>query len=313
MSNAALLRANDIGPRVRRRAAASGYNRAIMRLISFLAGGRPDFGICNARGVVALGRRLGGIADLRSLLAHDGIAAAARAAAGADADYRLDEIAWLPPIPNPAKILCIGLNYEDHRVETARPKSEHPTVFTRFADTQVGHEGLLVKPRHSSKMDYEGELAVVIGKPGRDIAAADALAHVAGYACYDDASIRDFQGHTTQFTPGKNFPATGGFGPCLVTPDEAGAIGAQRLQTRLNGRVMQEARLGDMIFPVQRLIAYISSWTPLAAGDVIVTGTPGGVGMKRVPPVYLQDGDEIVVEIDGIGLLRNRVAAEEHA
>ena len=282
-----------------------------MRLISFIAGGRPGFGICNERGVFALGPRLGAqVGDLRTLLARDGLAAAARAIAGADADYGLGEITYLPPIPNPAKILCIGLNYEDHRVETARPKSDHPTVFTRFADTQVGHEGNLVKPRHSDKMDYEGELAVVIGKPGRDIPAARALEHVAGFACYDDASIRDYQGHTTQFTPGKNFPGTGGFGPFLVTPEEAGPIGAQRLQTRLNGQLMQEARLGEMIFPVERLIAYISTWTPLAAGDVIVTGTPGGVGMKRVPPVYLRDGDEVVVEIDGVGLLRNRVAAE---
>ena len=183
-------------------------------------------------------------------------------------------------------------------------------MFTRFADTQVGHRGALVKPRHSDKMDYEGELAVVIGKAGRDIDAADALAHVAGFACYQDASIRDFQGHTTQFTPGKNFPATGGFGPWLTTPDEAGPIGAQRLRTTLNGTVMQEARLGEMIFPIERLIAYLSSWTPLAPGDVIATGTPGGVGMKRVPPVWLEDGDEVVVEIDGVGTLSNPVVAE---
>jgi 2-keto-4-pentenoate hydratase/2-oxohepta-3-ene-1,7-dioic acid hydratase in catechol pathway len=286
-----------------------------MRLVSYIAGGSPGFGLCDAHGVVALGPRLrtgagAGAGDLRELLARDGLAAAARAAAGAAADFRLDEIELLPVIPNPAKVLCIGLNYEDHRVETARPKSEHPTVFTRFADTQVGHRGALVKPRHSEKLDYEGELAVVIGRGGRDIPAGEAHAHVAGYACYQDASVRDFQSHTTQFTPGKNFPATGGFGPFLVTPDEVGPIGPQRLQTRLNGTVMQEARLGEMIFPVGHLIAYISSWTVLAPGDVIVTGTPGGVGMKRKPPVYLGDGDEIAVEIDGVGTLVNRVVAE---
>ena len=282
-----------------------------MRFLSYLAGGRPGYGICDGDAVFALAPRLGAqCADLRALLTRDALAAAARAIAGAPADHRLDEITFLPVIPNPAKILCIGLNYEDHRLETGRLKAAQPTVFTRFADTQVGHDGALVRPRHSAKMDYDGELAVVIGRPGRDIPAAEAHAHVAGYACYQDASIRDFQGHTTQFTPGKNFPATGGFGPFLVTPEETGPIGAQCLQTRLNGRVMQEARLGEMIFPIDRLIAYISSWTPLAAGDVIVTGTPGGVGMKREPPVWLRPDDEIVVEIDGIGLLRNRVIAE---
>ena len=283
-----------------------------MRLISFIAAGRAGFGVCEDRNVIALGPRLGPeIPDLRSLLARDGLAQAARAVRGAAADYRLDEVELLPPIPNPSKILCIGLNYEDHRVETARPKSAHPTVFTRFADTLVGPGRPLVKPRHSDKLDYEGELAVVIGRGGRDIDAARADAHVAGYACFQDASVRDFQGHTTQFTPGKNFPATGGFGPWLVTADEFGPIGAQSLRTTVNGRVMQEARLGDMLFPVAQLIAYISSWTPLAAGDVIATGTPGGVGMKRVPPVWLRDGDEVVVEIERIGELRNPVVAED--
>ncbi len=282
-----------------------------MRLISFIAAGRADFGVCDDRDVYALGPRLGPeFPDLRSLLARDSLARAARAVRGATADYRLDEIEPLPPIPNPAKILCIGLNYEDHRLETARPQSAHPTVFTRFADTLVGSGRPLVKPRHSDKLDYEGELAVVIGRGGRDIPAAHAGAHVAGYACFQDASVRDFQGHTTQFTPGKNFPATGGFGPWLTTPDECGPLGAQTLRTTLNGQVMQAARLEQMIFPVAQLIAYISAWTPLAAGDVIATGTPGGVGMKRVPPVWLRDGDEVVVAIDGIGALRNPVVAE---
>jgi len=282
-----------------------------MRFVSYIAGGHAGYGLCDGRDVYALAPRLGPqYPDLRALLAGGGLAAVARAIRGATADLHVDEISFLPPIPQPVKILCIGLNYEEHRVETARPKSLHPTVFTRFADTQVGHRGALVKPRHSDKMDYEGELAVVIGKAGRDIDAADALAHVAGFACYQDASIRDFQGHTTQFTPGKNFPATGGFGPWLTTPDEAGPIGAQRLRTTLNGTVMQEARLGEMIFPIERLIAYLSSWTPLAPGDVIATGTPGGVGMKRVPPVWLEDGDEVVVEIEGVGTLSNPVVAE---
>ena len=282
-----------------------------MRLLSYLVGGEPGFGICDGRGVFALAPRLGPqYRDLRDLIARDGFALAARAITGAVPDYTLEGVTPLPPIPNPSKILCIGLNYEDHRRETARPATAYPTVFTRFADTQVGHRGALVKPRHSDKMDYEGELAVIIGKAGRDIPAEHAGRHIAGYACYNDVSIRDYQGHTSQFTPGKNFPATGGFGPFLVTPDETGPIGAQRITTHLNGELMQDARLGEMIFPVERLIAYVSSWTALAPGDVISTGTPGGVGMKRVPPVYLRAGDDIVVEIEGVGRLQNHVAAE---
>ena len=284
-----------------------------MRLVSFSVDNTPQYGLCVGSGIVSLCKRLPAHADLRALLAAGGLQAAARAAAGAAADFELDAVRFLPVIPNPGKIICIGLNYEDHRLETARPKMNYPTIFTRFADTQVGHRAALVKPRHSDKMDYEGELAVIVGKAGRDIPVAQAFEHVAGYACYNDASIRDFQGHTTQFTPGKNFPGTGAFGPFLATADEVGALGAQRIQTRLNGRVMQDAHLGDMIFSVDRLIAYVSSWTALAPGDVIVTGTPGGVGMKRAPPVYLRDGDEVIVEIDGVGALSNRIVAEAPA
>ncbi len=285
-----------------------------MRFVSFCLNGAISYGICVDQRIHVLPPRLGpGLGDLRSLLARGGIELARRAIAGAEADCTVAEVRFLPVIPHPAKILCIGLNYEDHRLETSRPKMSYPTVFTRFADTQVGHGEDLVKPALSNRMDYEGELAVVIGMAGRHIPAAAAFAHVAGYACYNDASIRDYQGHTSQFTPGKNFPATGAFGPYLVTADEVETIGAQRIQTRLNGRIMQDAYLRDMIFSVDRLIAYLSSFTPLAPGDVIVTGTPGGVGMKRVPPVYMHDGDEIIVEIDGVGLLRNRVAAERSA
>jgi 2-keto-4-pentenoate hydratase/2-oxohepta-3-ene-1,7-dioic acid hydratase in catechol pathway len=282
-----------------------------MKLISYSINGHSSIGALIDERVYDLSRRLPpGITDLRSLLRAGGFESAARALQGATADYAVSDVTFEPVIPNPGKILCIGLNYENHRVETQRAKTDHPTVFTRFADTQVGHERPIIKPRHSSKVDYEAELALVIGKPGRDIPAADALVHVAGYACYNDVSIRDYQNHTTQFTPGKNFPGTGPFGPALVNPADLGTLGPQRIQSRLNGKVMQDATLGEMIFPIPALIAYISQWTPLAVGDVIVTGTPGGVGVKRVPPVYMADGDEIVVEIDGVGLLRNTVVAE---
>lgn len=281
-----------------------------MKLLSFSRQGNPAFGAVDGDRVFDLAPRLPGVADLRGLLRAGGFALARKTLAGASADYRCNEVRFEPVITNPAKILCIGLNYEDHRVETQRAKTDHPTVFTRFADTQIGHDSSIIKPRHSSKVDYEAELALVMGKPGRDIPQETALEHVAGYACYNDVSIRDYQNHTTQFTPGKNFPATGPFGPALVDPMELGPLGTQRIQSRLNGKVMQDATLGDMIFPIAALIAYISRWTRLDVGDVIVTGTPGGVGVKRVPPVYMAAGDEIIVEIDGVGLLRNTVVAE---
>lgn len=224
----------------------------------------------------------------------------ARRVALADAD-------WLPVITNPGKIFCIGLNYENHRKETGRAVVDNPTVFTRFADSQTGHAKPIVLPPESDKLDYEGELAVVIGRGGRRIPAADALSHVAGYSCYNEGSIRDWQSHSIQFIPGKNWPETGAFGPWLVTPDEFGALGPQRLQTRLNGEVMQDAILSDMIFPVARLIEYCSTFTPLSPGDVIVSGTPGGVGAKRDPQVFMKEGDTVEVEIDGIGTLVNSI------
>ena len=214
---------------------------------------------------------------------------------------------WLPVIPNPGKILCVGLNYEKHRQETGRAVVANPTIFTRFADSQTGHGKAIVLPPESESLDYEGELAVIIGKAGRRIPAVDALAHVAGYSCYNDGSIRDWQAHSIQFTPGKTWPETGAFGPWMVTPDEFGALGSQRLQTRLNGQVMQEATLAEMIFPVARIIEYVSTFTPLSPGDVIVSGTPGGVGVKRNPQVFMKPGDIVEVEIDGIGLLSNTI------
>ena len=281
-----------------------------MKLLSFSAGGKQKFGAMDGERVFDLSARLPAVADLRGLLAGGGFELAAATLAGASADYGIADIRFEPVIPRPAKILCIGLNYEDHVIETQRTRTDHPTVFTRFADTQVGHEGNIIKPRHSNKVDFEAELALVIGKPGRDIPAERALEHVAGFSCYNDVSIRDYQNHTTQFTPGKNFPGTGPFGPALVSPRDLGAIGPQRIQSRLNGQVMQSATLGDMIFPVPALIAYLSQWTRLDTGDVIITGTPGGVGVKRNPRVFLKEGDEFEVEIDGVGLLRNRVVAE---
>jgi len=214
---------------------------------------------------------------------------------------------WRPVIPDPVKILCVGLNYENHRKETGRAVVGHPTIFTRFADSQTGHRAEIVLPLESDQLDYEGELAVIIGRAGRRISEDLAFEHVAGYSCYNDSSVRDWQAHTIQFIPGKNWPETGAFGPWMVTPDELGPLGPQRLRTRLNGKVMQEAFLSEMIFPVQRLIAYVSTFTSLAPGDVIVSGTPGGVGAKRDPQVFMHEGDQVEVEIDGVGTLVNSI------
>lgn len=219
-------------------------------------------------------------------------------------------VALLPPIPDPAKILCIGLNYTSHIDEMGSAKLQYPTVFTRWADMLVADGQPLVRPRATERFDYEGELAVVIGKSGRAIRHADALSHVAGYAVFNDASVRDWQRHSSQFTPGKNFPASGGFGPALVTSDEVGDLGAQRVQTRLNGELMQDQPVSDLIFDVPALIEYLSAFTPLSPGDVIVTGTPGGVGDGRKPPVYLVPGDVVEVSIGTIGTLRNPVTGE---
>ncbi len=223
----------------------------------------------------------------------------------------LSQITLLPPITRPEKILCIGLNYLPHILETGRDRPERPTIFTRYPDSLVGHGTPLVRPAASGRFDYEGELAVVIGKSGRHIAAADAWAHVAGYSCFNDGSIRDFQRHTTQFWPGKNFEKSGSFGPWIVTADEIGDITTRTLTTRVNGNVEQQTAIADMAIGIPDLIAYASTVTTLKPGDVIATGTPGGVGAHREPKLFLEPGMNVEVEITGIGTLSNGVVAEE--
>ena len=280
-----------------------------MKFASFSHAGTASWGVVEGDMIRDVGAALRGrLPDLKSAIA---VGALAEAGATTAAKIPLADITWLPVIPNPDKILCIGLNYEDHRKETGRSEVAHPTIFTRFANSQMGHLAPLLRPKVSTDFDYEGELAAIIGKPGRYISRADAYAHVAGYACYNDGSVRDWQRHTHQFTPGKNFPATGGFGPWMVTADEVGPLDALRLQTRVNGQVVQAATLGEMIFDIPRQIEYCSAFTPLEAGDVIATGTPGGVGAKRSPPLWLKPGDLVEVEIDRVGLLFNPVQDEE--
>jgi 2-keto-4-pentenoate hydratase/2-oxohepta-3-ene-1,7-dioic acid hydratase in catechol pathway len=284
-----------------------------MRFVSFRAGGRRSYGVLEADRVFDLGARFGGaIPDLVSYLRLRALDAVSPPHVAADG-YALDDIVFDPVIPAPRKIICVALNYEEHRQETGRAKSARPALFTRFADTLVGHRGAIRRPGISTELDYEGELAVIIGRDAWRVSRADAWNVVAGYACFNDASVRDWQRHTHQYTPGKNFPATGGFGPALVTPDELPGLADLAIETRLNGIVVQAATLGDMIFPVDELIAYITAFTPLAAGDVIATGTPGGVGFKREPPLFMKAGERVEVVIAGVGHLVNDVEEEKAA
>jgi len=221
-----------------------------------------------------------------------------------------DDVELSPVIPNPGKILCVGLNYENHRAETKRPDSKYPTIFTRFPESQVGHDQAMICPKSSERFDYEGEMAIIIGMDGRYISKDDSMNHVIGYSCYNDGSVRDWQRHTSQFTPGKNFNKTGGFGPFMLTADEVDDYKEFKIQTRLNGQVMQDASLADLIFSIPEIIEYCSGFTELKAGDVIVTGTPGGVGDRREPPVYMTDGDIAEVEISNLGILKNHIIKE---
>ena len=263
--------------------------------------GTPSFGKLVGDLVFDLGGA-GRPADLRTALAAGSLASLA------DGEhYTTADIMLLPVIPNPGKIICVGLNYATHVAETGRDQKEHPAIFTRWADTLVAHGQPLVRPPETERFDYEGELAVIIGRAGRRIKRGDAQSHVAGYSIFNDASVRDWQRHNIQFTPGKNFPATGGFGPTLVTPDEVADLPSQRVQTRLNGKLVQDQPISDMIWDVPAIIEYCSTFTELRPGDVIATGTPGGVGDKRVPPLYMKDGDRVEVSIGVIGTLSNRI------
>jgi 2-keto-4-pentenoate hydratase/2-oxohepta-3-ene-1,7-dioic acid hydratase in catechol pathway len=280
-----------------------------MKLISFVAGSRSSYGVIHGDGVIDLGARLvSQYPDLKSLLANEGLSTARALLQQTTADIALEGLQFLPVIPNPAKIFCIGLNYEEHRVEAQREKTPHPTVFMRYPESQVGHLQPMLRPRESHMFDYEGELAVVIGKPGRRILEAEAWTHIAGYSCYNEGSVRDWQNHTSQFGPGKNFVHTGAFGPWLVTADEIAPAETLSILTRLNGQLMQSSDTSKMIFAIPRLIAYCSTFLPLGAGDVIVTGTPGGVGVKRSPPLFMKDGDVVEIEIGKVGVLRNTIA-----
>lgn len=279
-----------------------------MRLASYVQNGQPSFGVVKDDGIVDLARRLGG-ADLESALADKGVQALL-AFGDETSDIGLDAITFLPVIPRPGKVLCIGLNYRDHAEETGADIPKRPTIFVRFPDSQVGHLEAIVRPDASTKYDYEGELAVVIGQRARHVRRESALDYVAGYCCFNDGTIRDWQGHSSQFTAGKNFLRTGAIGPWLTSADAVPEPGRLAIETRLNGEVMQSGSTADLIFDIPELIQYISTFTELAPGDIIATGTPAGVGYRRRPPRYLEPGDVVEVEIEGLGTLRNPVVGE---
>ncbi|WP_027730416.1 fumarylacetoacetate hydrolase family protein [Variovorax paradoxus] len=282
-----------------------------MKLISYQHNGIDSYGAVTGERIVDLREVFADRAtDLKTLIAADLLTEAAAAAAKATATLPMSEVRLLPVIPNPGKIVCVGLNYGEHVRETGREITEQPTLFLRVAESQVAHGDDILLPPESTKLDYEGEIAIVIGRGGRRIAEADAWDHIAGYACYNDGSIRDWQTATPQWTAGKNFWRTGGFGPWMVTRDDIGDNQVMTLVTRLNGQEMQRTTTDKLIHSIPRQVAHISAFMPLAAGDVIVTGTPGGVGAKRTPPVWMKAGDIVEVEVDAVGVLRNGVRAE---
>jgi len=279
-----------------------------VKLISFLHHNIPSYGIVQGEDVLNLTPILGAQApDLKSLIAHNMLDQAAKAMASHKPDLKFADLHLLPVITNPNKIVCVGLNYADHVRETGRELTESPALFLRVSESQIGHGQNIVRPPESHRLDYEGEIAVVIGKGGRRISEADSWSHIAGYSCYNDGSIRDWQVSTTQWTAGKNFWRTGGFGPWMVTADEIKPDQKMTLITRLNGQELQRATTDMMIHSIPRQIAYISTFIPLEAGDVIVTGTPGGVGNKRTPQVFMKPGDVVEIEVDAVGILRNGI------
>ena len=280
-----------------------------MRIVHFETGGVPGIGAEEGSGWHGLSQQDHGFpGTLPELIAQGADLLRIGRSLLQSPAIDLNAVRLLPPVPAPPKILCVGLNYDDHLVESGLKKPAYPEIFSRFATSLIPHREPIRRPRESIALDYEAELAVVIGKPGRRISQEQALDHVAGYSLFNDATVRDFQLRTPQWTMGKNFDGTGSFGPWLVTPDAVppGASGL-RIQGRLNGRLMQDARTDQLIFSVQALITLISVAMSLERGDVIITGTPGGVGAAHKPPVYMHAGDVFEVEIEKLGVLTNSV------
>jgi len=278
-----------------------------MKLLSFAADGKDWFGVLRDDAVVTLNDKLAQ-PDLRAALAAGAMDQIRAIAQRAAPDRKLADIRFLPVIPRPGKILCAGINYRSHAAEMSRELPKQPSMFIRFADTLTGHGGELIRPKVSDHFDFEGELALVIGKGGRHIAPDRALEHVAGYTCFVDGSVRDYQKFSV--TSGKNFLGTGPLGPWLVTRDEIPDPGRLTLTTRLNGKQVQRSPTDLLIYSIPQIIAFCSNFTALSPGDVISTGTPEGVGHSRKPPLWMKAGDTLEVEITGIGVLRAYVVDE---
>lgn len=280
-----------------------------MKIASYIRGGNAGYGTVVGDGIAPLAPRLPGKPEsLRAALTQLDPAIIVAAAVAARAEFPLSEVTLAPVIPNPDKVLCIGINYRSHAQETGRAVAADPSVFARLNRTLLGHGAKMIRPSNSQSFDFEGELAVIIGKPGRLIPCESALDHVAGYTCFNDGSVRDFQKHSV--TAGKNFDATGPLGPWMVTRDEIPDPHTLTLTTRLNGEIVQHSGTDVLIHGIPNIISYCSRFTTLVPGDIIATGTPEGVGSRRTPPLWMKPGDVIEVEISGIGLLRNSIVAE---
>ena len=281
-----------------------------MKLVSFEINGRVSYGAVVDGKIKDLSRRFGAayptIVDyIREAPLQKG------EALNGEADYALNEVKLLPVVPNPGKIVCIGLNYEAHKQEGVRDPNDKPMLFARWPETLIAHGDPMVVPRISEKLDFEAELYAVIGKDtGRYLPVERALETVFGYSCMNEGSVRDWQRHSSQVTAGKNFVGTGAVGPYIVTADEVGDPQALDIELRLNGAVMQKANTRDMIWSIAEMISYITNWLPLRPGDCLATGTPEGVGSRRTPPLFMKAGDVVEVEIEKVGLLRNDVVRE---
>jgi 2-keto-4-pentenoate hydratase/2-oxohepta-3-ene-1,7-dioic acid hydratase in catechol pathway len=280
-----------------------------MKLASYTIGRKSSFGVVTDDGIIDATRCLGGrFSSLRQALAADVLDEIRRVTTSQVPDHKLSDVKFLPVVPDPQRVVCVGINYRSHAEETGRDVSPAPSVFLRLADTLVGHGGAMLRPKVSDKFDFEGELAVVIGGAGRHVAEAEALKYVAGYTCFVDGSVRDYQKFSV--TSGKNFPGTGPLGPVLVTADEIPDPTKLTLVTRLNGTEMQRSGTDMLIYSIPQVIKFVSDFTTLAPGDIIATGTPAGVGHRRTPAVWMKAGDVLEVEISGIGTLRNPVVDE---
>ena len=281
-----------------------------MKFVSFLQNNQAKFGISDGKNITDLTGKINGSNTLKELISDKAIQKAKEYAEKNPGNISIEKIEYLPVIPNPGKIICVGLNYSEHVKETGRTVEQNPVIFLRVPESQTAHKQPIQRPKVSTSLDYECEMAVIMGEGGKHIKTEDALKHIVGYSCYNECTVREWQQHTRQFGMGKNFEKTGSFGPYMVLAENIPDYTKLKIQTRLNGKVMQDAKLSQLIFDIPTLISYVSKAVPWRAGDVLVTGTPGGVGFKRKPPIFMKEGDQVEVEISEIGILSNIINDE---